>query len=360
MKTTPPQPPGDANFDAPLPDNETIRERLAGCPPADIDEVAWLLDYARKNGLSSRAQIARLIGYTASVFSKIFSGNYPSTALRHVARKIRAFKQGAARGDGERFPVSDLRVMKEMHGFMETVWSHRCMGFVFGDNRAGKSVSVREFQRRHPDRRVIYFDMPKGGGTKVTIEGLYRACGFTSKKQMSESEQDIRAFFDPESLLIVDEFHQAWTGRMFKTNTIEFFRKLWDHCQNTVLLVCTHIRTEASGVLSQTVNRAGTMRFTMPARPYREDVARVALDRGFPKIEATDARLVAEIERIAMKQGIGTFCRALDMALPLSAKAERDPQWRDYLAAVATSDYWNDTRRADAADGDSYTVEDGE
>jgi hypothetical protein len=203
--------------------------------------------------------------------------------------------------------------------------------------------------------------MPVGGGAKMFLIELMRACGVSTTRsnsygQMVDLTLRFFGYTGPHAprtrtgmLLIVDEVHQAMIGRTVKTSTVELIRQIHDLCRIGVVLCGTDVLPEMiqderfSRLLGQTANR-GVLRRRIPAEPSAADVRAICKAYGF---DAPEGKALDIVKRISRENGIGKLCGYLRMAKKLASNRHQTAAWTHFLTTHATLLSWERGDRPD-------------
>jgi AAA domain len=324
-----------------------VKERLVkmGASDAQVDIMLWLVNFGRTERIQSVSALAKRVNVSQTTLLRTFNGNY-GAELTNLCSKLTHFRTLTAERAtfGEEPLVKDLRVVREISVFADMTRISATIGILFGPNQSGKSRTLKMiYTPSHNHGRTIYVEMPDGGGLRYFLEELMKACGISERKSIGEMKQRARRYFDPQTLLIVDEFHQTMIGRGLKTVTIEFIRQLHDRTGCPILICGTDVVNEELNnpkfkkFLGQLENR-GVLRRFVPAKPYAEDVAALCKAYGFPKVIDPEAKKL--VDAIAETNGIGKLCKFLRMSKRLASNRKTNPTWRHFLETRATLQSW--------------------
>lgn len=349
MQTTPPPDDGDKPKPAIggyLPSGDHVKANLMGngATPDQVDTVLWLLNYGRTEKLGSISALAKRLNVSGTTISRVFAGKYGAD-LASICSDIEHFRNLAAerRAFGQQVIVRDLRVVQDITAFCDLARASQTMALLWGPNQSGKTWAIeRIYAPANNHGRTIFVRMPVGGGTRLFLEEVLKACGISERKSYGEMKQRVFRYFDPQTLLIIDEFHQAMIGRTLRTTTIESVREIHDKTGCGVVLCGTDVLPDMIAdprfkkLLGQTDNR-GVLRRLIPATPYKEDVAAICKAYGFGQAEGEARKLVNEI---ANTSGIGKLCKFMQMAKRLASKRKAPVTWDHFLETHATLKSW--------------------
>lgn len=336
-----------SNGDAPgnsIPAVEVIESALVarGNLPAQIEEVAWLADYARSQRITSFAKLGREVGCDASTISRVFRGTYEAD-LASFCTQIRHFREVFTERQefGDEPYLSELSVVKRIAKFCDLVRLTRQIGIIWGPNQSGKSEALKYYATNN--EMTAYAALPAGGGTVESMKEVAQARGGISiRKSHSELRDMLLKRFNPQWLLIVDEFHQTIMGRTIKKVTIDRVREFNDRSKCGVVLCGTDVvpnmmqDPKFTDFLGQ-INNRGVLRMRIPPAPTKadRDLIMEAYDFGAP--EAESALLV---KQIANENGISKLIDYCNITRQIAAKAHERPSWKHFLTTHDTLTSW--------------------
>lgn len=322
-----------------------------------IDAVLGLLNHGRQEKITHVSTLAKKLNVHPTTVSRLFAGTYGLTkvegelqrtaTLDSIISKVTHFLELQDKRKqmfGDTPVVRDLRVVKDVTDFCDLTRATATMSVLYGPNQSGKSWALEKiYTPANNHGRTVYVSMlDSGGTTKLFMEDLLRACGISERKSYGDMKRRIYRYFDPQTLLIVDEYHQTLVGRTIKMTTIEFIRAIYEKCGCGIVLCGTDIVPDMfedprfKKFLGQTSNR-GALRRLIPATPYSEDVVELCRAYGFG-VPAGEAKTI--VDTIARTNGIGKLCRYLQMSRRLAHKQGGKPTWDHFLATKATLDSW--------------------
>lgn len=329
-----------------LPSGDIVKEKLAeaGATTDQIDIVLWLLNYGRSQKIASVSALAKKLNVHSSTVGRLFSGKYGAD-ITSIIEKIVHFRgvQAERLQFGDAPVVTSLRVVNDITAFCDLARVSATVAILFGPNQSGKTWTLRNiYQPANNHGRTVYVRMPVGGGLKLFLEVLLKACGITTRLGYHDMKARAIRYFDPQTLLIVDEFHQTMIGRGLKTVTIDFIREIHDLSGCGVVLCGTDVVNDMIDdpkfrkFLGQIGNR-GVLRRLIPATPYREDVTALCQAYGFG-VPAGEAKKL--VDQIASTNGIGKLCKYMQMSRRLANKRQVPVMWDHFLETHATLKSW--------------------
>ena len=345
-----------------LPSGDVVKTNLveAGATREQIDAALWLLTYGREHKLGQISALAKKLNVSTTTLSRVFAGKY-GAELTNITETIVHFRKLDAERKhfGEIPIVKNLRVVKDISAFCELTRVSGTMSVLHGPNQSGKSWALKKvYQPANNHGRTIYLDLlPSGGTTRMALEDLLTECGISSRKSYGDMRRSVFRYFDPQTLLIMDEFHQTMLGRTLKLATIELPRAIYEQSGAPVVLCGTDVVNEMfedskfSKFLGQIGNR-GVLRRLIPATPYPEDVGAICQAYGLeceiePETEKRAARVTyadekggEKVEAIANTNGIGKLCKFFQMSRRLANKKGVAFGWEHFLTTHATITSW--------------------
>lgn len=303
-----------------------------------IEIALWLLGVARACGMTTYAAIGQLVKKDASMMSRYFRGDYDSD-LSGLTAHIQRFRAdwNSQQKLGEMPFVSQLSVVRKIGTFAEMVRLTRQMGPLWGDSQIGKSLAL-EHIAADDSKDTILFRLAASGTQKDSINALAEACGVPTRKDDHEKRDRILKRIKPQTLLIVDEFHQAFVGRKLKMGLIERIREIHDLCKCGVLLCGTHIFVEMlssekfKDFLSQ-INRRGVLRMFIPTAPEPGDLE---LLFAAYKLPPPDGRAATIAKQLSAQHGIGELTKYFQVARFLAMNETVPMGWDHFLKAHDT------------------------
>lgn len=330
-----------------LPSGDIVKTKLAGsgATPEQVDTALWFLNYGRAQGIASVSGLAKRLNVNSSTIGRLFAGKYGADIASIIAKidHFRSVQQERSKF-GDIPVVTGLKVVKDITDFCDLTRATATMSVLFGPNQSGKSWTLeRIYTPANNHGRTVYVSMlQSGGATRLFMEDMMRACGISERKSYGDMKRRAYRYFDPQTLLIVDEFHQTLIGRTIKMTSIEAIRAIHDRCGCGVVLCGTDIVPDMfedarfKKFLGQTANR-GALRRLIPATPYPEDVLALcqAYELGTPAGEAKKL-----VDTIAGTNGIGKLCKFMAMARRLASRRKTPVTWEHFLETHATLKSW--------------------
>lgn len=329
-----------------LPAGDNVKLALveAGATTGQVDSVLWLLGYGREKRLGSVSALAKRFNVASSTLGRVFAGKYEA-GLASIVSDIDHFRSvtAARAGFGERVICTGLRVVHDITDFCDLTRASQTIAILWGPNQSGKTWALEKiYTPANNHGRTIFVRMPVGGGQRLFLETLLKACGISERRSQNDMKGRILRYFDPQTLLIIDEFHQAMIGRSLRMNTIETVREIHDLTECGVVICGTDVLPDMIAdprfvkLLGQTDNR-GVLRRRVPSTPYREDVLALCQAYGLGEPHGEARKLV---DSIAGTNGIGKLCKYFMMARRKASKRKEPVAWDHFLDTHATLKSW--------------------
>jgi DNA transposition AAA+ family ATPase len=328
-----------------IPSPDAVEHTLAGLstPQAQIDEVLWLVDFARSQRINSFSALAKEIHVSEATISKILRGKYEAD-LASFCTTIENFRALWLERQlvGEEPWVKDLSIVKRIYPFCDLVRTTNQIGLIWGPNQSGKSRTLEHYAAEKP--LTAYASLPPGGSAVESMKEIALARGgISTRKRYADMRGLMLKRFNSQWLLIVDEFHQTIKGRTFKNETIDRIREIHDRCKCPIILCGTDVipemmeDTRFKDFLGQIGNR-GVLKLRIPPAPEPADIPLLA------KAYGIEAKADAEAARIATlignQNGISKLTDYLKVARQLANKAHETLGWEHFVTTHATLDSW--------------------
>lgn len=352
-----PTPNGDDSFNPkahPFPSADTVKFNLekSGATIAQITSALWLLDYGRTHRLPTYKALGAVIGRDASAVSKLFAGTYGADLAKLTAHIDNVRTAAAAReGFGERIIV-ETSVIRDVKTLCDMTRASQTLSMIYDDRLSGKTVALKYYTQENNHGQTVYVSVPVGGSAKMFMSALLKACGISERNSYDQMRDRALKFFGyrgprvPSAgahlLLIVDNLHNAVTGRALKTITLALIHEIHELCGCGVVIAG---RTALADALKADRNREklgqiadlNVLTFRIPDVPLAADLETICGAYGFVDPDEKSARHVAEI---AGRHGIGQLCGYLRMAKKLASNRHQTAGWNHFLSTHATLKAW--------------------
>jgi hypothetical protein len=338
--------PAPADNSASIPTPEEVEKKLTdrGVASELIEDVLWLVDHAQSQRLRNFAEIAKETGFSTATISKVFRGKYDAD-LASFCSQVRHFRVVWTERQtyGAEVYVPELSVVKHISRFCKMIRKNGEIGMIWGDNQSGKSKALKYVAS--VELMTAYAKLPAGGATKPSMKAIARGRGGLSLRKSHEEMRDLLlARFNHLWLLLVDEFHQAVTGRSIKTVTVDRIREFNDDCGTPIVLCGTSVVPNMmederfKDFLGQISNR-GVFRLQIPRAPEPNDILLLVKAYGFESEPTGEAARIAR--EIAKEKGIGKLTKYFKAARSLALGAKTRINWKHFMTTNDSADSWS-------------------
>lgn len=328
-----------------IPSPDAVEHTLAaiGTPPAQIEEVLWLVDFARSLRINSFSALAKEIHVSEATISKVFRGKYEAN-LASFCTTVENFRTLWMERQlvGAEPWVRELSIVRRIYPFCDLVRSTNQIGLIWGPNQSGKSFTLQHYGAEKA--LTAYAALPPGGGAVESMREIALARGgISTRKRYADQRGLILKRFNSQWLLIVDEFHQTIKGRTFKNETIDRIREIHDRCKCPVILCGTDVIPEMmedprfKDFLGQIGNR-GVLKMRIPPAPEPRDITLLAEAYGIKTKPDAEAARIAKV--IGDQNGISKLTDYFKVARQLANKAHETLGWEHFVTTHATLDSW--------------------
>lgn len=335
----------DEEPDSSIPSQEEVEKKLIDRDVATelIEDVLWLVDHAHSQRLNNFAEVAKATGFSTATISKIFRGKYEAD-LASFCSQIRHFRTVWTERQtyGVEPYVAELSVVKRVRSFIKIIRKNCEIGMIWGRNQSGKTKALKYVAQT--ELMTAYAKLPAGGGCKASMKAIARGRGGIPLKKSHEEMRDLLlARFNNLWLLLIDEFHQAVTGRTIKTVTVDRIREFNDDCGTPTILCGTPVVPEMmtddryTDFLGQISNR-GVFQLQIPPAPEPDDIRLLVKAYGFKDMPTGDAAKL--VDAIANEKGIGKLTKYFKAARSLSKGSKGGLTWQHFLTTSDSGVSW--------------------
>jgi DNA transposition AAA+ family ATPase len=335
--------PGPDNSSIPSADDVEKAAIDQGATTEQVEEILWLVDFAQTQGINTFGRLAKEIGISDSSISLVLRGKYKAS-IAGFCETIRNFREVWTKRQelGPKIFVPELSVVRRITVFADLVRATQQIGIVWGDNQTGKSAAEKHYERTHST--TCYVKLPAGGAVIPSMEALARARGgIKIRVNHWHLRTQLLRRFNPQWLIIADEFHQTVKGRTLKTVTIDRFREFNDDCECGLLLCGTNQLPEAledethRHFLGQIGNR-GVLRLQIPTAPEPKDIELLVKAYGFEGMPS--GKVARSVTAIANERGIGALSKFFIVARRNAKKSHERLAWKHFAITDASIDSW--------------------
>lgn len=324
-------------------DYDALRRKLAAADhdPETAALLGWLIDTAEENKWAFY-KLASDIGTSGTTLSRVVSGTYAANAER-VMGQINAFR---ARWEARR-TVADNKFVET--AIARRIWqaidyaiTYQEIVSIVGNSQWGKTTACEEYQRRkfaEGSDAVIILRMPVNPAPSMLANMLCKALGVSVRLPYYRAMDALKKTISSRHCIILDEMHQAATGKQRGINTIELLREIYDDTRCGMVLVGTNVwggildgrqLKEWQGVLGQTLLRG--INVTLPNKLGYKDMK--AIWEGYGLGEP-DKDALAVVKDIVTRYGLGRYVKRLRAAATAANRKGIAFEWGHFLAVHA-------------------------
>lgn len=310
----------------------------AGYDPETTSTLRWLIETAREHSWSL-PKLGADIGVSHTVLTRTFGGTYPA-GTKTVMSKIDAFR---ARYESRKTVADTVFVETSL---ATRIWQaikyasdYQEIVSIVGNSQWGKTTACEEYQRRkfaEGSDAVIIVRMPVNPAPYTFARLLCKALGIPKRMCFHHSMEALRSAISSRHTLIIDEVHQAATGKTRGLHCIELLRELYDTTHCGMVLIGTNVwgrildgsyLREWQGVLGQTMLRGINVTLP-PSLPY-DDQKKIWEAYGLPEPDKNTRALVQEI---CSSAGLGRYVKRLRAAATAATRAGKEFTWQVFVS----------------------------
>ncbi|NLC40162.1 MAG: AAA family ATPase, partial [Clostridiaceae bacterium] len=206
-----------------------------------------------------------------------------------------------------------------------------------GISQIGKSAAIKQYIKANPDKRIVYFELPSCPSKSLFMGELAAACYVTHDSNTNQLRKYIKSAIDSRTLLILDEFHQAFlSSDRAAISIVEFVREIYNATQCGVVLCGTDVLDDnlTKGrhykIFSQTLKR-GLIHAHLPDLTPNADIKKAIAKYCFPATITPEARKL--IDEINKDHGFGVILKNLRAGATLAKKQNQSPSWDHLIEA---------------------------
>ena len=302
--------------------------------PLDKGLVMWLFGEAKGRGLSL-ADTGKMIGYDQTTVSRLFRGRYEGS-MQNVAKAIKRAKHLAdERSQMVSAEFIETSIWRDVRATCDLALVHQMPAIIEGPSQMGKTVALREYQRRS-EYAVRYVRVPSAPGIRGMMEAVADACMVTTRCTSEQLRRRVAKSLDERTLLILDEFHQLAisSGAQSARKCMEWVRELYDESKCGLVFCGTNkimtdlFEGEVGQVADQLLERC-IVQLTIPARLPDTDIALVGQAYGLPPPNGEVLDLVRTLR-------MNRLCKVLMLSEGLARKRGVPLSWDAFLQTYTT------------------------
>ncbi|MFI3243055.1 MAG: AAA family ATPase [Akkermansia sp.] len=296
-------------------------------------EIEWLRGY-RNSSKISVTELAKNIGYSATVTRRALNGNYTAD-MQSFCAKVREFRATiqARALTGQEVGFVHTQVALDVIAAANAARVDKKVIMVRGVSQIGKSTAIKEYAEAN-SASVVLVRMPTNPTACKLGSRLCAAVGCSNPRGDEDAMQALKKRITPNMLVIVDEFHQAfYAGVRGVRGAVEWLRELKDETDCGLLLALTELPdvdlsgSRVKGMLEQLNQRGQTVR--LASTPSKKDVRLIAEHYGLGE-PSNDVWAI--ITKLGRENAFGKLMYRFKLA-QRSAKANECTLTWDYFIA---------------------------
>lgn len=323
---------------------QLVREGFLWCITHDITQEEW----------------AKAIGMAPNTFYKFLTGKYkhPQTGVRldlsdkyELAMrqwlKLQKSAFGASFGNGE-FVMTPTA--KKVAYACSIARESRTPVFLFGPSQIGKTWALIYDAETHNHGKTIYVRCSSMAGLHGLMNTIGARIGVSSRGSKDAMKQGMLAAFQPDMVLILDEFHELlYTYRRESFFACaEFVRELYDRIGMGIVLSLTNFGRDQIGESRKSdleqIFRRGVHRIqvgTKSGLPLKEDIEMILERHGLEWPAKTLRCTVGDISesprdvlhQLAKDEGLKAICERIRYAYKIARQQGRETiTWEDVMS----------------------------
>jgi DNA transposition AAA+ family ATPase len=300
--------------------------------------IRWFHAYGFDNNLST-AELGGLIGYDATVISRVFWGKYPGR-LDKVVQKIQRFKDVVELQNNtvKRAPFIMTSAAELIWGTCDYALKTNSLLFIYGESQSGKTSALVEYARTHNHGTTIYVRMPATCAMVALLNELCISLRMGTGSPTEDKRRRVIDAFSDKMLLIVDEVHQTMihTQQGFgAVRPLEYLREIYDRSGCGMILCSTPVfaRHVDQGRYSQVLEQL--MRRSLPPVNIPSDPTAADLDlfAKYYHLKPAVGESRKLQDRVIREKRLGRWCTILRAGAILADAAKERITWDHVIAA---------------------------
>lgn len=225
---------------------ESVRAALSERDAYAVDQIVWLVEYARSQHLGLKG-LSQRIGMPAGTISQLLNNSYAGdyTARAEVIQKFRDDLE-KKRIFGGRRDFVETRIATALWRIFEKTRYNRRIQVIQSPEQLGKTRAAAEYTARNNSGRTLMITLQPevtSNGCGVFIRDLAHALGLTSDHiKALELRMAIRQKLSRCDLVIIDEWHMVkhWQERAVRA-LLDYIRiELHANGERGVVLIATN------------------------------------------------------------------------------------------------------------------------
>ena len=284
-------------------------------------------------------KLAGDIGTSSTTLYKLFGGTFAGNTQRALGL-ISAFR---GRYESRRSVADSVFVET---GIAKKIWqaidyavTYQEIVSIVGNSQWGKTTAAIEYQKRkfsEGSDAVIILRMPVNPAPYTVARMLCKSVGLPKRMCFAECMDALKTTISSRHCIIVDEMHQAATGKIRGIHVIEMLREIYDCTRCGLVLIGTNVwgrildgsyLKEWQGVLGQTMLRG--INVTLPPVLGYADQRAIWEAYGLPE---PDKATRAVVQEICSTAGLGRYVKRLRAAATAATRSGKSFSWTHFVS----------------------------
>lgn len=308
----------------------------------DGEEVFWLYSYAQEYHLKEADLAAKMGAYDKNTLYQVFRGSYgvqkdgKYSSWANIIKAIRAFKAVELEEMKKKnIGIIETEVKKTVFQACTAALNDGMPAFIYGASQIGKTTALMEFQRLHNHGRTVYLRMGSGWTRARLVRELALRFGNGVKATKCWALEDaIHRTFTRYNLLIVDEFHLAFTTlrRDRVAELLEFIRGIHDRTGCGIVMCATKVGLEAierseNRMTFEQFTKRGVVKAVLPDLPPTKDLNKIAKTFGLP---LPTGETLKNVKSLVKSRGLGVYIKFMQKAYAFTRQKKLPLTWEAF------------------------------
>jgi len=308
----------------------------------DGEEIFWLYSYAQEYHLKESDLAAKMGAYDKNTLYQVFRGSYGvykdgrSSSWNGIVKSIRAFKAVELEEMKKKnIGVIDTEVKETVFDCCDAALSDGWPVFIYGNSQIGKTTALVEYKRLHNHGRTWYIRLDSGWTRARFVRELAQMLGNGVKATKCWALEDaIHRTFTRYNLLIVDEFHLAFTTlrRDRVAELLEFIRGIHDRTGCGIVMCATKVGLEAierseNRMTFEQFTKRGVVKAVLPDLPPTKDLNKIAKTFGLP---LPTGETLKNVKSLVKSRGLGVYIKFMQKAYAFTRQKKLPLTWEAF------------------------------
>lgn len=238
--------------------------------------------------------------YSGDSVYQAFTGRRDQGSLERFCEAIEVLRRRIDETASRASTFIETSLTRDVWRVCSKALKRQKLTFVFGPSQVGKTTALAEYAKRNNHGETVFIRLSAGGSLVELMKELAFRLGISVQCKAVDLRRRIMESFDERTLLVVDECHQALSGRSADRGvaSLEFLREIWDRRRCGVVMCGTDVFRDGlrtHPILKQLWLR-GYRPLQLPSTPTQSQLAEFA--RAFGLEPAQDKNMAVEISSI--------------------------------------------------------------